>query len=640
MAAGRDMRARLVLLLQDGGISGRLFAIQNRLAGIGSAARRISAIGLGLAALNFAGPVQSAAAYDDILLQTQITAGGVGPAAVAAAREAGRAWERLALETGTRSRDIAGAAQNLVAAGLSRADVDRFMPILARSATATGASLEDLSRVAVALRQNLSISSAEELTGALAAMTQAGKAGMFELRDMAREFPQLTAAAQALGLTGRNAVDSLASMLQVARQGASSSSEAANNLANFLQKLNSPETVRNFQQLGVNLEGVLQDAARRGINPIEAVIQKIRERTGGNMFRVGSLFGDRQVLDFLRPILRGTQDYLDILQAARRANGELINQDFGTRMQGAALQLAIVQERGEQILRRIGLAAAANLGPLSQFLALIQDGIGWLDQHYPGVLDQTIAWTASVAALAGALGLLAPVFGIITAGLGLLLSPIGLAAGAIAGLAVLIYRNWSTIGPWLNRQWESISGFFLRLGELAQREWSRITGSEQLAELRRLLTGLGTAIGNLLSTAWESTPLQSFLTGLRFVLDGIAEGARVVIELLGRIPALRSAGTAPEASSNPAMNAPAQAERARRNGARRIEGYDAEEDGDAPVARGRAAPVTGGRSQAPATQLLGNLRIDLAPGLVLRSAETNQPGVAVTGSQGPVLGRL
>lgn len=698
MAAGRDMRARLLLVLQDG-ISGRLTAITRQLSGLAGMARRLGAVGVALSALSFAGPVQAAAAYQDVLLQTQITAGGVGTAAMAAAQEAGRAWERLALETGTRSLDIAKAAQNLVAAGLSREEMNRFMPILARTATATGASLEDLSRTAVALRQNLNITTAEELTGALASMAQAGKAGMFELRDMAREFPQLTAAAQALGLTGRNAVDSLGAMLQVARQGAGSSSEAATNLANFLQKLNSPETVRNFREMGVNLEGVLQDAARRGINPIEAVIQKIRERTGGNMFRVGALFQDRQVLDFLRPILRGTQDYLDILQAARQANGQLINQDFATRMQGAAMGLALVQERGEQILRRLGLAAAANLGPLDRILTRIQRGMAWMDEHYPGVIDQTVAWVAGIAAVAGVFGILAPVLSGIASGLGILLSPLALLTAAFVGAGVIIWDRWEEFGPRFRRLWEGIKSIFRGAADFVgglvngdwlraysglqqlwsglggafraiwdvvkgvftgfvewvdswtggaasaaiagiKSAWSELTGffeglwagllggmTPQVEEMSRLLRGLGGVLGNLIGSGWEVSPTMLFLQRLRGDLEAILPVVRAVADFIQRIIG-PGAGTAPNASSNPTMNAPAQSERMGRTGARRIEGFD----DDAPVTRG---PRAGGGT----TQLNGSLRIELAPGLVLQRAETNQPGVAVTGSQGPVLGR-
>jgi hypothetical protein len=61
------------------------------------------------------------------------------------------------------------------------------------------------------------------------------------------------------------------------------------------------------------------------------------------------------------------------------------------------------------------------------------------------------------------------------------------------------------------------------------------------------------------------------------------------------------------------------------NRAQRIEGWD--------------APVAGGAGGTGRAQLEGELRIGLAPGLVLERAGTDQPGLAVTGSQGAFLGR-
>ena len=92
-----------------------------------------------------------------------------------------------------------------------------------------------------------------------AVLLTAGKAGQFELNDMARFFPLLTAQAKGLGLVGQEAVSSLAAMLQIARTGAGTSSEAANNLANFLQKITSEETVKNFKKAGIDIEQVLRD---------------------------------------------------------------------------------------------------------------------------------------------------------------------------------------------------------------------------------------------------------------------------------------------------------------------------------------------------------------------------------------------
>lgn len=570
MAAGRNLTARFVLTLRDG-VSSGIGALRARLNGLAQAGRRIGLLGAGIAAISFAAPIASAAAYQDTLLQAQITAGGVGTAAMVAAAEAGRAFERMALETGQRSTQLAEAAQNLIAAGLSPADVTAFMPVLARTATATGATLSDLSRTAVALRQNLQITTADQMADALGGMMEAGKAGMFELRDMAREFPVLTANMQALGLSGRTASDSLAAMLQVARQGAGTSAEAANNLNNFLSKLTSPETRRHFQAIGVNLEGVLADAARQGINPIEAVLQKIRERTGGNMFRVGELFGDIQVMNFLRPMLRGTQDYLNILQSARAANAALIDQDFATRMQGAALSLAMVQERAEQIMRRIGLGAASSLGPMITLLEAVQDGMDWLDTAYPGLIDGTIGWGASLVVLVGVLAVAAPVLSFLASGFMLLVTPlryllvplrmvmaglvalgvpIGIAAAAVAVLAlglvaaaINIWRNWERFSGFFTTMWAGIRAVF---GGFIDFVAGVFTGDTRriMAGLRAMWEGLGTFFVGLWGVvrqtfvdfgawidSWTGGSITAAVAGISRLWTSMRDG---LVEAMGR----------------------------------------------------------------------------------------------------------
>ncbi|MBW6402030.1 phage tail tape measure protein [Roseomonas sp. HJA6] len=709
MAAGRDMRARLLLTLRDG-ISAGLGQLQRQLNGIAGMARRIGAVGAALAAISFAGPVQAAAQYQDTLLQAQITAGGVGAAAHAAAAEAGRAWETLALETGQRSTELARGAANLVAAGLNREDMQRFMPVIARTATATGASIEDLSRTVIALRQNLGITSADAMADTLGAMAQAGKSGMFELRDMAREFPQLTAAAQSLGMTGRDAATSLAAMLQVARQGAGSSAEAANNLANFLQKITSPETVRNFRELGVNIQGVLQDAARQGINPIEAVLQKLRERTGGDMFRIGQVFGDRQVLDFIRPMLRGTQEYLDILRGAREANASLINQDFATRMAGAHIRLQETMERTDQLLRRVGVAASEGLGPLNDILAELQRGIAWMDANYPGVIDKTILWVAGFTLLAGALGVLMPVLGVLATGIGILFSPIGLLAAVLVGAAYIIWSNWEEFEPFFRRLWDALKVIFEAAARFVRAlvdgdwtaayqaltalwgglqdafsaiwdivrgvfrhfvEWVDGWSGGAMSAAIAVITAPWRAIGDFFTilwdgartafdgfsawlSAWVTGPIASVITAITTAwsaltgfFDGlwtgiterfdrfagyIRETFASVAQIVERITNAYSRGR--EAQQQREAQAPVLGQvRGSANGARR---FDA--DGTI-IEGGQPAPVSGGQAPPIRTELSGRLQVDLAPGLVLRNAESTAPGVAITGSQGPVLGR-
>jgi len=522
MAGPRNLRASFILEVMGRGFE-RLTQLQSRLERIRGLAQRMAGVGLIGSALTFAGPVQAVAAYEDALRQSAITQGMVGAEATRQVAVISREYEQLARATGQRSQAIAEAAADLVAANLPRNVIQEMMPLLARTATATGASLSDLSKLAISLNQNLRIGP-EGMTQAFAAMAQAGMEGRFELRDMASEFPRLTAQAEGLGLTGQRAVTSLSSMLQVARRGAATSSEAANNLGNFLAKITSPEVVENFKKMGVDLPRLLADAARRGINPVEAVIQRIRTLTRGDMFRVGNLFGDMQVLNFLRPMMNNVGEYRRILQAASAANAGLLDQGFQTRWEGFRIQIERASEGADQFGRRLGAAVMPQIRMLNDAMDWLHDRMEEVEAAHPGLIDGVLGWGAALIVGAGALGTVAlavvPVIkgiGMVGAVLKVLLLPFswimrvlmgfGLAASAAAVVAAALATALVAAGLHIWRNWERFRGFFQQLwagvrdifGGFAQwvAGWFTGTQANRVAAVQRMWSGLGSFFGGL-----------------------------------------------------------------------------------------------------------------------------------------------
>jgi Phage-related minor tail protein len=511
MAANRDMTASLILRLVDR-ISGPLAGMTKKLDGIGRTARKMS-LGLGLVAgLSFLGPMQQAAAFEDTLRQNAITAGATGRAVEDMVAASSKAYQKLALETGQSSADVAKAAGTLVAANVPTELIDRFLPVLAKAATASGAALEELSATAVSLNQNLKISGPKEMADALGALVAAGKEGRFELRDMAREFPALTAAAEALGLKGRDGVNSLGAMLQVARRGAGTSAEAANNLANFMQKITAPDAVRNFQKMGVDIKAVFQDAAKKGLNPVEVMVEKIKKLTRGDQFAIGQLFADKQVLDFLRPAIANGKEYLRVLEAARKASSAVTDTDFASRSRGQFFALKVVEERVTQIGRRLQLAfGSVVLGPLNAALTFVQDKIEMLDSRFPGLIENVAAVAAGFAVLTTGLGALGLAAGAVAAGLGVLSLPVVATIGVLAALgvaAVSVAKHWDQ----LVAEWQRISAA-LRANMDAFAAW-----------MDGWLTRIGTGAMDAIKAAWSGLTgfFDSLWPALRANMDAFA----------------------------------------------------------------------------------------------------------------------
>jgi TP901 family phage tail tape measure protein len=194
------------------------------------------------------------------------------------------------------------------------------------ASTATNSQILEMARASFAVISNLSVE-AEKLPKALDIMAEAGKRGGFELRDMASHFPKLTAQARNLGMEGEETIAKLAAALQIALKGAGSPDEAANNLNNFLSKLASPETVRKFKDLGIDIRAELDKAVKEGVDPMEYIIVRMHDLAKENPWVVGDVFGDMQVLQFLKPLIADLEEYRVIRDAAFNADG-VIQADF------------------------------------------------------------------------------------------------------------------------------------------------------------------------------------------------------------------------------------------------------------------------------------------------------------------------
>jgi len=425
-------------------------------------------------------PIREAAAFDAQLRDIAITAGAVGNEVEAQIARMRTSFERLAIQNAQSSTSVAAAAQSLVAAGLQPEMIDRLLPSIARVATASGASMEELAQTAFQTFKTLKVAP-EDMEQAFAFMTQAGKEGSFELKDMARFFPTITSQAAALGLTGKEAVISLTSMLQIARSGTADAGSAANNLNNFLQKISAPDAVKNFKKAGVDIEGVLKNAVKNGINPVEAALESVRRVAGTDPFKINELFGDMQVREFLIPMLQNLREYQRVRAAVSGADLKIVGDDWESRMRGADAQLKLFTETVTQLGRRAGVAFSNTLGPLNSFLGILVAGIGWLDREAPGSVDWMLAATGWTLGLVAALALLGVVAGPIATGFRLLLPILNLlrigfllvasgisglgaiflaAAAVIGGAAYLIWSRWERFAPLFAEMWLGIRGAF------------------------------------------------------------------------------------------------------------------------------------------------------------------------------------
>jgi TP901 family phage tail tape measure protein len=450
----------------------------------------------------------------------------------AAVRESALKWNQTQTE-------IASGIGVLVSGGIQDAQaLDRYTPILAKAATATRASMADLGSVLLAFDNNLRIS-AEQSESALNMLAYAGKRGQFEIRDSAKWLPALAPMFQTLGVTGKEAVAEIGAALQIARKGAGTNDEAANNFRNFLAKLTSPDTLKDFDKAGIDLQSSLKSAAKRGISPMEAMMDTITAYIGSKgpqaaaafkqalsledaqkraealqalsgSFKLGDLFQDMQAMSFIRPMLANRAEYKDIKQGALgAANQDLIGADFQKRTQGFNESLKAFRIGMSELGLVVGEALLPPLTDLLQAVRPVIREFGQFASAHPGVIRGMVGLTAGL--LGGKLAVLAVRYAV-----NLLVSPFN----ALATATQLVLGKWTLLKT------------ALQFGPLA-----RAGGT--LSAVGSAALGAGRAIGGILLLSLRLTGIVALgfgrsiaghlLSGLRLAGAAAAGLGRILI---------------------------------------------------------------------------------------------------------------
>ncbi|WP_234179205.1 phage tail tape measure protein [Sphingopyxis sp. NFH-91] len=291
---------------------------------------------------------------------------------------------------------------------------------IGRLATAMKVDMADGAAAAFANLQNLKVA-ADDTGRALDIMAAAGNAGAFEVRDMARHFPGLTAQLNALGESGLGAVANLSAALQIARRTTGTSDEAANNLQNLFAKINSPSTVKAFQKnFGVDLPAAMAKLRAEGYDTLEAIALITQKATGGDLKKLGYAFEDMQAQGAIRALIQNLDDYRQIRDQTLKSEGT-VDRAFNQRVaRDATVQWRAFMGTASQVAIMVG---SALLPGLNEVAGSVQ-----------GVMTHVLAWTqanpqlaAGIVKIAAGLVGLKIGFGIVQFGVGAILGPLSTA---------------------------------------------------------------------------------------------------------------------------------------------------------------------------------------------------------------------
>jgi TP901 family phage tail tape measure protein len=318
--------------------------------------------------------------------------------------------------------------------GIDPREAMQMIGPIGRLGTAMKVDIADGAAAASANLQNLKVGLGD--TGkALDIMAAGGNVGAFEVRDMARYFPSLTAQAQALGQSGLGAVADLTAALEIARRGAGTSEEAATNIANLLAKINSPTVTRAFaKNFGVDLPAALKAAYAQGKTPMEALAAITQKATGGDLSKLGLVVEDMQAQSALRTLILNMDDYRKI-RADLGKSGGTVQAAFAQR---EALDASVAWQSFTGTMSALAITLGATLLPsVTQFFGWVNTGVSaiarWA-QANPELAGQIMTLASAFIAGRMALGALQFGFGSALSGLATLRNGFMMARTAAAFL--------------------------------------------------------------------------------------------------------------------------------------------------------------------------------------------------------------
>lgn len=212
--------------------------------------------------------------------------------------------KRLALGV----EDGVTALDTLVASGMDLKEAMAFLPSVLSTAQASGAATDDIANTAIKAASALKLETSQ-MQHAFDIMVAGGKAGQFELKDMATYIPDLANSFASLGYTGEDGLKKLVAILQTIREDTGSASSAATYAQNVFGKIYSADTASKFAKMGIDLRSEMDKARKSGEDTVAAFVRISKEATKGDLSKLPLLFTDEQFRLGMQSLMTSADSY-------------------------------------------------------------------------------------------------------------------------------------------------------------------------------------------------------------------------------------------------------------------------------------------------------------------------------------------
>ncbi|MCA0345315.1 MAG: phage tail tape measure protein [Proteobacteria bacterium] len=234
--------------------------------------------------------VRNFAGFERTMTRISNTANSTSEQTAKAAEEV----QRLATKFALPIQDSVEGLETLVSAGKSLEEAMAFLPSVLATAQASGSSVADVANTALKTADALGLQS-DQMQRAFDVMVAGGKAGQFEMKDMAAFIPTLANAYAGLGYKGEDGLKRLIVTLQTLREDTANSAKAANQAENIFTKMFSQEVEKNFADFNVDIRSEIDKATKSGEGALEAYVRITKQILADNpTAKISDLFADTE----------------------------------------------------------------------------------------------------------------------------------------------------------------------------------------------------------------------------------------------------------------------------------------------------------------------------------------------------------
>lgn len=278
----------------------------------------------------------------------------------------------------------------LTSSGQNLREAMAFLPSILKTAQASGASVTDVANTAIKTASALKLQ-AFQMEKAFDVMVAGGKAGQFELKDMAQYIPEIANSFAALGYEGESGLKQLIAVLQTLREDTGSASAAATQAQNIFGKMMSEETANRFKKFGIDLRKEMQAAKASGEDALTAFVRLSKQALNGDLSKLPLLFADQEFRLGMQSLItspEALEKFISILNGAD-VKGTVLK-DLNRILGDTQTKIDRLGNSWDNMVKRVGATASDYLSPAMDTVTKFLDdkeaydaGMGRLKQVGP-----------------------------------------------------------------------------------------------------------------------------------------------------------------------------------------------------------------------------------------------------------------